>query len=150
MVLNFTLGMPLGLQPLQILSVDLGSEMPPAVSLGDENHNLHRYCRISLAYEPPESDIMKVPPRSAKTSLVSKQLIVYSYIFTGFFITIACCLAYLSVYQYHGIGFTDLLFTSEYYFIPGALNFTKSDGSILNKEDQLHIRNQVQTERQAT
>ena len=48
-ILSFTLGLPHGLSPLQILSVDLASEMPPAVS---------------LAYEQPEQDIMHTKPRS--------------------------------------------------------------------------------------
>lgn len=51
-----------------------------------------------LAYEPPERDMMKVPPRHAKTSLVSWQLLLYSYVFAGSFITTACFFAYLSVY----------------------------------------------------
>ncbi|KAF7630783.1 Cation_ATPase_N domain-containing protein [Meloidogyne graminicola] len=82
-ILNFTLGMPLGLEPLQILSIDLASELPPA---------------ISLAYESPERDIMKVPPRNRNTELVSSRLLLYSYLFSGTFITIGCVASYLSVY----------------------------------------------------
>ncbi|KAI6198438.1 Cation-ATPase-N domain-containing protein [Aphelenchoides besseyi] len=134
-VLNFTLGMPLGLQPLQILSIDLGSELPPAVS---------------LAYESPERDMMKVPPRSAKTTLVSKQLIFYSYFLAGSFITIACFFAYMSVYWYHGITFGSLLFTSEFYFIPEAENFTTPTGQVLNEDDQLNIRGQASAAWQIT
>uniref|UniRef100_A0A915ECQ7 Cation-transporting P-type ATPase N-terminal domain-containing protein n=1 Tax=Ditylenchus dipsaci TaxID=166011 RepID=A0A915ECQ7_9BILA len=53
-ILNFVLGMPLGLDPLQILSIDLACELPPAVS---------------LAYEHPERDIMTVPPRGRRAAL---------------------------------------------------------------------------------
>ncbi|KAI6243465.1 Cation-ATPase-N domain-containing protein [Aphelenchoides fujianensis] len=134
-ILNFTLGMPLGLQPLQILSVDLGSELPPAVS---------------LAYESPERDMMKVPPRDPKTSLVSKQLLLYSYILAGSFITCACFFAYMSVYWYHGITFASLLFTSENYFIPEAQNFTTPEGRVLTEDDQLFIRGQASAAWQIT
>lgn len=67
----------------QILSIDLASEMPPAVS---------------LAYEQPEQDIMLTRPRSRKTRLLSKGLLVYAYLFAGTGITIGCIAAYLSVY----------------------------------------------------
>uniref|UniRef100_A0A915MWH9 Cation-transporting P-type ATPase C-terminal domain-containing protein n=1 Tax=Meloidogyne javanica TaxID=6303 RepID=A0A915MWH9_MELJA len=66
-----------------ILSIDLASELPPA---------------ISLAYESPERDIMKVPPRNRNTELVSSRLLLYSYLFSGTFITIGCVASYLSVY----------------------------------------------------
>lgn len=82
-IINFTLGMPLGLEPLQILSIDLASELPPAVS---------------LAYESPERDIMKIPPRSRTTALVTNRLLLYSYVFSGSFITMGCFFAYLSIY----------------------------------------------------
>uniref|UniRef100_A0A183C2C6 Cation_ATPase_N domain-containing protein n=1 Tax=Globodera pallida TaxID=36090 RepID=A0A183C2C6_GLOPA len=78
-ILNFTLGMPLGLEPLQILSIDLASELPPAVS---------------LAYESPERDIMKIPPRNRNAELVSSRLLLYSYLFSGTFITLGCIGSY--------------------------------------------------------
>ncbi|VDK60198.1 unnamed protein product [Cylicostephanus goldi] len=82
-MLTFILGLPLGLSPMQILSIDLASEMPPAVS---------------LAYEQPEQDIMLTRPRNRKTRLLSKNLLVYAYLFAGTGITIGCIAAYLSVY----------------------------------------------------
>ena len=47
-ILNLVFGFPLALTALQVLSIDLGTEMAPA---------------ISLAYEPAERDIMKKKPR---------------------------------------------------------------------------------------
>ncbi|GMT06434.1 hypothetical protein PENTCL1PPCAC_28608, partial [Pristionchus entomophagus] len=81
-VLSFLFGLPTGLSPLQILSVDLLCEIPPAVS---------------LAYEPPERDIMQTPPRR-DAKLLSKSLLAYSYIFAGTGITIGCVIAFLSVF----------------------------------------------------
>jgi sodium/potassium-transporting ATPase subunit alpha len=65
--------------------VDLASELPPAVS---------------LAYESPERDIMKIPPRTRNTELVTNNLLAYSYLFSGTIITLGCVAAYLSVYWY--------------------------------------------------
>lgn len=77
------LGLPHGLSPLQILSIDLASEMPPAVS---------------LAYEQPEQDIMQTKPRNRDAKLLSKGLLMYSYVFAGSAITVGCVVSYLSVY----------------------------------------------------
>ena len=48
-VLFFLLGLPIGLSNILVLLVDLGTELVPA---------------ISLAWEPEESELMKLPPRS--------------------------------------------------------------------------------------
>ena len=61
------------------VSVDLATELGPA---------------ISLAYEPPEADIMLRPPRSLKYDrLVSRNLLFYSYLTIGVFESVACLLA---------------------------------------------------------
>uniref|UniRef100_A0A1I8EZ87 Cation_ATPase_N domain-containing protein n=1 Tax=Wuchereria bancrofti TaxID=6293 RepID=A0A1I8EZ87_WUCBA len=83
-VLQFTLGLPLGLSALQILSIDLASELPPS---------------ISLAYQSPESDIMRIPPRHRNDRLVSRPLLIYSYAFTGTIITVGCIVSFLFVYR---------------------------------------------------
>merc|ERR1711865_440959 len=61
--------MPLSLTPVLILCVDLGTDMIPA---------------ISLAYEKPEADIMKRPPRDQKVDrLVTKKLVCFAYLQIG-------------------------------------------------------------------
>ncbi|CAI5438652.1 unnamed protein product [Caenorhabditis angaria] len=127
-MLSFMLGLPHGLSPLQILSVDLASEMPPA---------------ISLAYEQPENDIMQTPPRSRTARLLSKSLLVYSYILAGFGITIGCIAAYLSVYCYHNIPISDILFTAEHHWKVGARNFTTSQGDVFDEQQQIIIKGQA-------
>uniref|UniRef100_A0A158P792 Cation_ATPase_C domain-containing protein n=1 Tax=Angiostrongylus cantonensis TaxID=6313 RepID=A0A158P792_ANGCA len=127
-MLTFILGLPQGLSPVQILSIDLASELPPAVS---------------LAYEQPEQDIMLTRPRSRKTRLLSKGLLVYAYFFAGTGITIGCIAAYLSVYWYHNISFNDLLFTAEHNWKVGAANFTTSDGVVYDENQQLFIKGQA-------
>lgn len=127
-MLTFILGLPQGLSPVQILSIDLASELPPAVS---------------LAYEQPEEDIMLTPPRSRKTRLLSKGLLAYAYFFAGTGITIGCLAAYLSVYWYHNITFNDLLFTAEHHWKVGAINFTTSSGVVYDENQQLFIKGQA-------
>lgn len=127
-MMSFCLGLPHGLSPLQILSVDLASEMPPA---------------ISLAYEQPENDIMHTPPRSRTARLLSKSLLVYAYILAGFGITIGCIAAYLSVYCYHNIPIADILFTAEHHWKIGAKNFTTSQGLTFDEQQQLFIKGQA-------
>ncbi|KAI6226033.1 Cation-ATPase-N domain-containing protein [Aphelenchoides besseyi] len=134
-VINTTLGMPLGLEPLQILSIDLASELPPAVS---------------LAYESPERDIMKIPPRGRDTELMSYQLLLYSYGFTGTIITAGCFIAYLSVYWHYNIRISDLLYTAEHHWKEDAMNFTTSDGRVFDSEAQMFIRGQAAAAWQVT
>ena len=65
-VLNIAFLMPLGLTSLQILSIDLGTELGPA---------------IAMAYEYSEDDIMERPPRNTKVDkLSSKVTLSYAYL----------------------------------------------------------------------
>ncbi|KAK4296922.1 hypothetical protein Pmani_030610 [Petrolisthes manimaculis] len=60
-ILHIILAIPLPLGPLHMLYIDLGTDLVPAVS---------------FAYEKPETDIMKLPPRNTSTDkLVNKSLI---------------------------------------------------------------------------
>uniref|UniRef100_A0A0R3S3M8 Cation_ATPase_N domain-containing protein n=1 Tax=Elaeophora elaphi TaxID=1147741 RepID=A0A0R3S3M8_9BILA len=62
-MLAFAIGFPIGLSSLQVLSIDLITEIPPS---------------IALTYEAGEKDIMCRPPRKPTARLVSKALLVYS------------------------------------------------------------------------
>nr|CAD2191605.1 unnamed protein product [Meloidogyne enterolobii] len=116
----------------KILSIDLASELPPA---------------ISLAYESPERDIMKVPPRNRNTELVSSRLLLYSYLFSGTFITIGCVASYLSVYWYNKISPLNLLYTSERYWHYESANLTiigpNSREISFDNLEQIRIRRQA-------
>ncbi|MDZ4818683.1 MAG: cation-transporting P-type ATPase, partial [Planctomycetota bacterium] len=66
-LLYVALPVPLALTVIQILSVDLGTDLIPAMGLGQE---------------PPEPDTMRRPPRH-HGHLLSKRLMLLSYLFLG-------------------------------------------------------------------
>lgn len=62
------LPVPLALTVVQILTIDLGSDMLPAIGLGQE---------------PPEPDAMSQPPRQLDQRLLSLSLMASAYLFLG-------------------------------------------------------------------
>lgn len=77
------LGIPLPVSTVTVLCIDLGTDMWPAVS---------------LAYEKPESNIMKREPRNPKTDhLVGRKLVTYAYFHLGILETIAGFMTYFHV-----------------------------------------------------
>ncbi len=67
-LLYMLLPVPLGLNIIQILSIDLGTDIIPSMGLGQE---------------PPASEIMDHPPRDMSEGLLTSGLIVHSYLFLG-------------------------------------------------------------------
>jgi sodium/potassium-transporting ATPase subunit alpha len=61
-------GIPLPLPVLLVLAIDLGTDMAPA---------------IALAAEPAETDVMALPPRPRGQRLLSRSLLVSSYLILG-------------------------------------------------------------------
>jgi len=59
---------PLALTVIQILAIDLGTDIIPSMALGQE---------------PPEPDTMKRPPRSERDGLLSRPILAHSYLFLG-------------------------------------------------------------------
>jgi sodium/potassium-transporting ATPase subunit alpha len=92
-ILSLLAGLPAGLTGLQVVSIDLFTEIGPAVS---------------LAYEQAEADLMDRLPRDPlKDRLVSPVLLLYSYVTSGFIITIGCLMAYMFTYLDNGIRLSD-------------------------------------------
>ncbi len=86
---------PLPLGTVTILCIDLGTDMVPA---------------ISLAYEKPESDIMKRKPRDAKNDkLVNERLISMSYGQIGMMQASAGFFTYFVIMGENGFWMNDLL-----------------------------------------
>ncbi len=84
------LAIPLPLTTFLILAIDLGTDMIPA---------------ISMAYELPEADIMKRPPRNSQTDrLVTKRMINFSYGQIGMIQALAGFFTYMVVLNDYGYG----------------------------------------------
>ncbi|KAF1326577.1 putative hydrolase, partial [Globisporangium splendens] len=113
--LNLAFGMPAALTSLQILSIDLGTELGPA---------------ISLAYEGPENDIMNRPPRDMKKDrLMSFPLLMYSYMIAGMVNVAGCFLAYSMVFWRNGISLSDIYLSADIFWQSDAPVFCIADGS---------------------
>lgn len=78
---------PLPLTIIQILAVDLGTDMFPALALG---------------VEKPDPQVMKQPPRSFKEHLLNFPLIARAYLFLGIMQAVAAMSAYFLVLQQGG------------------------------------------------
>jgi calcium-translocating P-type ATPase len=75
-------GVPLALTVIQILAVDLGTDMLPALGLGAE---------------PPDSRVMQRLPRSRRDRLLKPGLLVRAYLFLGLFEAAAAMAAFFFV-----------------------------------------------------
>jgi magnesium-transporting ATPase (P-type) len=84
----FSKGMiPLPLTVMQILSIDLGTDMMPALGLGTEL---------------PEKGVMDKPPRSRKEALLNKRVVVKGFFWYGLLESIAAMVAYFLVNVLNG------------------------------------------------
>ncbi|MBI5846364.1 MAG: cation-transporting P-type ATPase [Nitrospirae bacterium] len=73
---------PLPLTVMQILAIDLGTETIPALALG---------------IEPPESNVMKNPPRPQGESLIDLNVLLRGYVFLGLISSIGVLFVYFMV-----------------------------------------------------
>ena len=89
---------PLAITVLQILAVDLGTDMLPAVALGAEK---------------PEPAAMKQPPRSPKKRLIDWTLLARSYLFLGPLEAVAAMTAFFFVLGSGGWSYGQLLPASD-------------------------------------
>jgi len=81
------LKIPLPLTIIQILAVDLGTDMLPALALGAES---------------PTPDLMKRPPRKMKERLLNFRLMMRAYLFLGPMEAIACMFGFFYVLHHGG------------------------------------------------
>lgn len=126
-IINFCFGWPVGITALQILTIDLGTEILPG---------------ISMAKEPIEGDVMSRPPRRMDKVLVSNTLLGYAYLFPGQVQALGCVLSYCFVFWSHGISIRDLWMS--------ALVSWKRDGEVFysnglsfSVEEQMYIGRQA-------
>jgi sodium/potassium-transporting ATPase subunit alpha len=132
-LLTLAFGFPPLLSSLQILSIDLFTELAPA---------------ISLAYERKERDIMEQKPRNLKKDrLVSAPLLTYAYLISGLMCeATACFIGSCIVFWVNGIAIPDVAFVDENFFVdqnpsiivPGWGNFV-SNGNVFTPTEQINI-----------
>jgi magnesium-transporting ATPase (P-type) len=127
-------GIPQPMGSILCLCIDLVTELAPATS---------------LAYELPENNIMKMPPRNVKTDrLTSLPLLIYSYFIAGTIITAGCFLAYFQVFSFYGVSAADLFANNNKYFpsVDDESYFHTTDGSgrSFSPREQKHILAVVQ------
>ena len=69
------------------------------------------------AYEPPESDIMKRPPRKRTDRLVTTNLLLYAYFQAGVIVSLGAFFAYLTVFARNGFSpsMLPLLYFNGYF-----------------------------------
>jgi magnesium-transporting ATPase (P-type) len=87
------LNIPPALKIMQILAIDLGTDMIPALALGAET---------------PEEGLMDRPPRSKEKSLLDGPLLWRAYGFLGFWEGLACLGGFFSVWWAAGYSLADL------------------------------------------
>lgn len=80
-------GIPLPLTVMQILCIDLGTDMVPALGLGAE---------------PPEGDVMEQPPRKRKDRLLNQRIILKGFMWYGMIEVVLSMAAYFYVNLTHG------------------------------------------------
>ena len=78
---------PLALGVMEILSIDLGTDMVPALGLGNE---------------PPEPGLMDKPPRDLREHVISGPLLTRAYLFLGMIQSVAVMAAFYFQYWSHG------------------------------------------------
>jgi Ca2+-transporting ATPase len=85
-LLTSALGIPPALVVRQILAIDMGTDILPALALGSEK---------------PEPDIMKYPPRHSRP-LLDKGLLTRAFLWLGLLEAGLCYLGFLSIYLFSG------------------------------------------------
>jgi len=104
-IFNLTYGLPQAISGLQVLCIDCGTELAPA---------------ISFAYEHAEADVMLFPPRNHKTDrMVSLPVAIYIFV-AGFVESLVAILAFYLYFSARGIVPSALSGTGANYFELGA------------------------------
>ena len=94
---------PTAISAVLILCVDVGTDILPA---------------ISLAYEPPESDLMRRPPRAMNdpaSRLIAPKLLIYSYLQLGLLQSLSGFVNYGVVMANNGYSASDLFYNRSYW-----------------------------------
>lgn len=99
---------PLALNVMHILAIDLGTDMLPALALGSE---------------PPDPDVMDRPPRRLDEHVITRAMLVRAYCWLGLVQSLAVMAAFYFQYWTHGYWgqWLDLPATGELYLSATAM-----------------------------
>ncbi len=86
-ILTPLVGVPLALTVAQILAIDVGTDLFPALALG---------------IEKPEPDAMRRPPRRRDTRLIDSGLLVRSFLWLGMIEAALCFFGLITIYAFSG------------------------------------------------
>ncbi len=112
-ILQIMFNVPLALTVMQVLAIDLGTDIVPALALGTE---------------APEPGVMDKPPRSRKARLIDKALLLRALVWLGSLQTALCFAGFFFLYWSFGYG--DLLHLPRPDLLPYAERLLSRNGSI--------------------
>jgi len=130
-VLTIAFQFPTVMSSLLIISVDLGTEIFPS---------------ISLAYEAAESNIMKREPRNPKKhKLISRKLLFFAVLEVGTLQLLSGFLSYFIVMGSYGLQPSFLLGKASTYFEVNSPDLIVSSDLVYDSFEQLAILHRAQT-----
>jgi magnesium-transporting ATPase (P-type) len=112
-ILQIIFNIPLALTVMQVLAIDLGTDMVPALALGTE---------------APEPGVMDRPPRSSNDRIVDIRLIVRSLLWLGTLQTALCLVGFY--FLWWTMGYRDLLHLPRPDLLPYAQRLLTRDGLV--------------------
>ncbi len=110
-IFQIVFNIPLALVVMQVLAVDLGTDLVPALALGTEK---------------PEPGLMDRPPRGPKDRLVDRRLIVRAFLWLGSLQTVLCFAGFF--FLWWTMGYRDLFHLPRPDLLPYAQRLLTPEG----------------------
>jgi P-type Ca2+ transporter type 2C len=111
-IVQIMFNVPLALAVMQVLAIDLGTDMIPALALGTE---------------APEPDIMDKPPRSRQDRLMNRSLLLRA-LWLGCFQSVLCFGGFFILYR--SFGYVDLMHLPRVDLLPYGERMLTRDGQV--------------------
>ena len=105
-ILTALLNIPLALRVIQILAIDIGTDLLPALALGAEK---------------PEPNVMREPPRKRTQPLIDRRLMARAFLWLGMIEASLCYLGFFYVYRMSGSVNLSYLSFLDQWFVPSIL-----------------------------
>jgi len=112
-VLTALFHIPLALTVTQILAIDMGTDLLPALALGAEQ---------------PEPNVMRQPPRRRNQPLLDRGLLARAFLWLGVIETTLCYVGFFAVYYL--AGYTDFLHLPRVDWLPFPARLATPEGQV--------------------